>query len=176
MKNRFLKLSVLMTVLCSFLLCGCELLFMPYEVEYEVSDVYYEELPETFEVTTEDIIISEEEVTMPEETTTVPETEETTTTEEEREYVEYSFRSEKQYVDHFKKHGHEFGDITIEEYLQMANDLINSDSDTLHTKISKDGDYVFYDEATNEFLVLSDDGYIRTFFKPNAGIDYYNRQ
>ena len=58
----------------------------------------------------------------------------------------------------------------------MANDLINSDSDTLHTKISKDGDYVFYDEATNEFLVLSDDGYIRTFFKPNAGIDYYNRQ
>ena len=177
MKNRFLKLSVLMTVLCSFLLCGCELLFMPYEVEYEVSDVYYEEIPETSEVTTEEIVVTEEEVTTPEETTTVSETEEEiTTTEEEREYVEYSFRSEKQYVDHFKKHGHEFGDITIEEYLQMANDLINSDSDTLHTKISKDGDYLFYDEATNEFLVLSDDGYIRTFFKPNARIDYYNRQ
>ena len=176
MKNRFFFLSVLMAVLCSFLLCGCELLFMPYEVEYEVSDVYYEEIPETSEVTTEEIVISEEEVTTPEETTTVSETEETTTTEEEREYVEYSFRSEKQYVDHFKKHGHEFGDITIEEYLQMANDLINSDSDTLHTKISKDGDYLFYDEETNEFLVLSDDGYIRTFFKPNARIDYYNRQ
>ena len=174
MKNRFLKLSVLMMVLCSFLLCGCELLFMPYE-QYEASDVYYEEIPETSEITTEDIIISEE-VTIPEETTTVSETEETTTIEEEREYVEYYFRSEKQYVDHFKKHGQEFGDITIEEYLQMANDLINSDSDTLHTKISKDGDYVFYDEATNEFLVLSDDGYIRTFFEPNAGIDYYNRQ
>ncbi|MBR4092412.1 MAG: hypothetical protein IKK32_00900 [Oscillospiraceae bacterium] len=166
MKNRFLKLSVLMTVLCTFLLCGCELLFMPYEVEYEGSDVYYEEIPETYEVTTEEIVVTEE-VTTPEETTT---------TEEEREYVEYSFRSEKQYVSHYEKHGHEFGDITIEEYLHMANDLINSDSDTLHTKISKDGDYLFYDEATNEFLVLSDDGYIRTFFKPNAGIDYYNRQ
>ena len=175
MKKKFLKLSVVMAVLCSFLLCGCELLFMPYEVEYEGSDVYYEEIPETSEATTGEIVVTEE-VATPEETTTVSETEETTTTEEEREYVEYSFRSEKQYVSHYEKHGHEFGDITIEEYLHMANDLINSDSDTLHTKISKDGDYLFYDEATNEFLVLSDDGYIRTFFKPNAGIDYYNRQ
>ncbi len=176
MKNKFLGLSVIVAVLCSFLLCGCELLFMPYEIDYETTDVYYDEIPDTSEVTTEDIIISEEISGMPEETATVTEISEETTTEEEKEYAEYSFRSKNQYVSHYEKHGAEFGDITIEEYLEMANDLINSDSETLHTKMSEDGDYLFYDEATNEFLVLSADGYIRTFFKPTAGIDYYNRQ
>ena len=31
-------------------------------------------------------------------------------------------------------------------------------------------------EETNEFVVVSTDGYIRTYFNPSDGIDYFNRQ
>lgn len=105
----------------------------------------------------------------------------TTTTPQETEppddYIEYSFRTKKLYDDHYKKHGAEFGDITQEEYLQLANDLLNSDSDTILHKIeAEDGDDVFFDTETGYFLVLSTDGYIRTFFIPSAGKAYYDRQ
>ena len=30
--------------------------------------------------------------------------------------------------------------------------------------------------ATNEFVVVSTDGYIRTYFKPDSGLRYYNKQ
>ncbi|MBR6102034.1 MAG: hypothetical protein IKP95_06390 [Ruminococcus sp.] len=109
--------------------------------------------------------------TAPEEQTTA------SVTEAAKEYVTYSFRSKKLYEDHFKKHGSEFGNITKEEYLKLANDMLNSDSDTiLHKTEKEDGDDVFFDTATGYFLVLSTDGYIRTFFIPDKGIDYYNRQ
>jgi len=40
----------------------------------------------------------------------------------------------------------------------------------------EDGDEVYYLKSTNEFVVVSTDGYIRTYFKPDDGIAYYNRQ
>lgn len=85
----------------------------------------------------------------------------------------YTFRTQEQYDQHYQKHGAEFGNISQEQYLAMANALIN-DPDAL-TK-SDDGDTLFYDKYENEFAVLSGDGYIRTFFKPDDGIDYWNRQ
>ena len=105
----------------------------------------------------------------------------TTTTaasaEPDKEYIQYYFRSQKLFDSHYDKHGSEFGNITQEEYLQLANDLLNSDSDTvLHKKEKEDNDDVFFDTATGYFLVLSTDGYIRTFFIPDRGIDYYNKQ
>lgn len=101
----------------------------------------------------------------------------TSITEQEKEYVSYTFRTKKQFDGHFEKHGKEFGSITQEEYLKKANDLINNDSDTiLHKTEAEDGDYIFYDTVNNEILFLSADGYIRTYFKPSSGIDYYNRQ
>lgn len=89
----------------------------------------------------------------------------------------YSFRTKDLLEAHYQKHGAEFGDITLEEYLQGANQLINSRSPELLTKYeAEDGDKLFYIERTNEFLVLSADGYIRTYFKPKDGIAYFNRQ
>ena len=41
---------------------------------------------------------------------------------------------------------------------------------------AEDGDDVYYVESTNEFVIVSTDGYIRTYFNPDAGITYYNRQ
>ena len=89
----------------------------------------------------------------------------------------YTFRTEEQYQLHYEKHGDEFGDISKDEYLILANSLIQDESgEVLSKPEQEDDDTVYYREATNEFLILSDDGYIRTFFRPDDGIEYYNRQ
>ena len=98
------------------------------------------------------------------------------TTREPSEKTEYTFRNKQRYDEHYKKHGAEFGNITKEEYLRLANELINSESDRVLHKYSEDGDYMYFDQDTGYFLVLSEDGYIRTFFIPTAGIKYWERQ
>lgn len=85
------------------------------------------------------------------------------------------FRNEKLLEDHFVKHGNEFGYSTKEEYLAGANRVINSSS-SLHKQEGEDGDDIYYDKNNNEIVFVSEDGYIRTYFKPSEGIDYYNRQ
>ena len=91
--------------------------------------------------------------------------------------TQYHFRSEKTLREHFQKHGGEFGDMyaTPEEYEAGASRVIN-DPSALTKREKEDNDYVYYIEDTNEFVILSTDGYIRTYFKPNAGKKYYDRQ
>lgn len=100
-------------------------------------------------------------------------------TDTDESYVEYHFRNQKLLTQHFEKHGAEFADDfayeTAAEYEKGASDVINSD-DALYKTEAEDGDGVYYIEGTNEFVILSTDGYIRTYFRPNAGIDYFNRQ
>lgn len=67
------------------------------------------------------------------------------------------------------------GFATIEEYVAAANAVINH-PDALHKQEAEDNDDVYFLEATNEFVVVSTDGYIRTYFIASGGIDYYNRQ
>lgn len=122
--------------------------------------------------TANDTIISEE-ITSAD----IPETSETDLSETEKAVQKYYFRSEKLFDSHYEKHGAEFGDITQDEYLDLANELINAEGENiLHKTEKEDGDFLYYDTETNEFLVLSTDGYIRTFFKPSAGLDYWERQ
>lgn len=106
-------------------------------------------------------------------------TEESWSSYDDQNYVEYHFRNEKLLDQHFDKHGAEFADDfgykDAEEYEKGASDVIN-DPDALHKTEAEDGDYVYYIEETNEFVVLSKDGYIRTYFRPNAGKKYYDRQ
>ena len=87
----------------------------------------------------------------------------------------YEFRRDSYLEQHFEKHGEEFDYETKEEYLAGANRVIQS-PDALHKIEAEDGDDIYYIEKTNEFVVVSTDGYIRTYFRPSAGIDYYNRQ
>lgn len=89
--------------------------------------------------------------------------------------TEYTFRSEDQFISHYEKHGIEMGFASAEEYLEAANRVISS-PDALYKREAEDNDHVYYLEETNEFVVLSEDGYIRTYFLPSAGIDYFNRQ
>ena len=88
-------------------------------------------------------------------------------------YVEY------QLMQHFQKHGSEFdesfGYETAADYEKGASDVIN-DSDSLFKYEAEDGDGVYYLEGTNEFVILSTDGYIRTYFRPTAGKSYFDRQ
>lgn len=85
----------------------------------------------------------------------------------------YKFRKAQYLAEHFQKHGEEFPYSTEEEYLQGANNVIHN-PDALHKLEAEDGDDVYYVESTNEFVVVSTDGFIRTYFK--ASMDYYNRQ
>ncbi|MBR3759770.1 MAG: hypothetical protein IKK47_02075 [Ruminococcus sp.] len=100
-------------------------------------------------------------------------------TETSASYVDYYFRNERLLKDHFSKHGSEFeGDFdyrTAEDYEKGASDVINN-PDALYKLESEDKDHVYYLEETNEFVVLSQDGYIRTYFRPSAGKKYFDRQ
>lgn len=87
----------------------------------------------------------------------------------------YTFRSEKLLLSHYEKHGIEMGFDSAEAYAAAANQVIHN-PESLHKLEAEDGDDVYYLEATNEFVVVSTDGYIRTYFQPDSGIDYYNRQ
>ena len=91
------------------------------------------------------------------------------------EYVKYRFRNYKLLDQHYEKHGKEMGVPDRESYEQAASDVINN-PEALHKVEKEDGDYVYYVEATNEFVILSTDGYIRTYFLPSGGKKYYDRQ
>jgi len=90
-------------------------------------------------------------------------------------YVDYYFRSSKLLNSHYEKHGIEMGFASAKEYEKAASDVVNNPA-ALHKTEAEDGDDVYYVEETNEFVVVSTDGYIRTYFNPGGGIDYYNRQ
>lgn len=86
--------------------------------------------------------------------------------------VDYSFRNEELLNEHYNNHGIEMGFSSKEEYEQAANEVINNSS-SLHKKEKEDNDDVYYLEDTNEFVIVSKDGYIRTYFLPERGKDYY---
>ena len=95
--------------------------------------------------------------------------------EPEVELTNYWFRTKKLRDSHFEKHGIEMGFETPEEYIEAANRVI-CNPDALHKLEAEDNDHIYFIEETNEFVVLSQDGYLRTYYIANGGIDYFNRQ
>ena len=63
-----------------------------------------------------------------------------------------------------------------EEEYQAAASAVVTNANSLHKLETEDGDDVYYPEASNEFVIVSTDGFIRTYFKPADGISYCNRQ
>lgn len=88
---------------------------------------------------------------------------------------QYYFRNAELLNEHFEKHGIEMGFATAQEYQAAASAVVNNPN-ALHKLEAEDGDDVYYLEATNEFVIVSTRGYIRTYFYPDSGIEYYNRQ
>lgn len=85
----------------------------------------------------------------------------------------YEFRNQKRLNEHFEKHGAEVGASSAEEYENMASAVVTN-SKSLHKTEAEDGDDVYYLKSTGEFVVVSTDGYIRTYYI--ADYDYFNRQ
>lgn len=64
---------------------------------------------------------------------------------------------------------------SAKEYEKAAAAVV-SDNRALHKLEKEDGDDVYYLKDTNEFVIVSTDGYIRTYFYPIDGIEYFERQ
>ena len=86
-----------------------------------------------------------------------------------------TFRSDSLREEHFEKHGIEMGFASAKEYEKAAAAVV-ADSRALHKLEKEDGDDVYYLKDTNEFVIVSTDGYIRTYFYPIDGIEYFERQ
>lgn len=93
----------------------------------------------------------------------------------EEDTIKYQFRNENLWREHFEKHGEEFPYSTKEEYLEGANIMLENPN-KLHKLEKEDGDDVYYLEETNEFIIVSKDGYLRTYFKPSKGKKYFDKQ
>lgn len=89
--------------------------------------------------------------------------------------VDYHFRNDNLLSDHYKKHGIEMGFNSKEDYEKAASAVINNPN-ALHKIEKEDGDDVYYVEDSNEFVIVSTDGYIRTYFLPDSGKKYYDKQ
>ena len=85
------------------------------------------------------------------------------------------FRNSELLEEHYQKHGTEMGFESAASYEEAAKKVVGN-PDALHKTEAEDGDDVYYLEETNEFVIVSIDGYIRTFFMPEDGIAYFNRQ
>lgn len=96
-------------------------------------------------------------------------------TEESGSAVYYTFRNDSLLNSHYEKHGIEMGFDSAGDYEAAANAVI-ADEEALHKLEAEDGDDIYYLEDTNEFVVVSGDGYIRTYFEPSSGMAYYERQ
>lgn len=88
------------------------------------------------------------------------------------------FRSKRQFDDHFVKHGAEFGKITKQQYLQMAQEFRDAPKggDILEVIRPQDGVVSRYHKRHRWFLAFNKDRTIRTFFVPNDGENYFWRQ
>ena len=87
------------------------------------------------------------------------------------------FETHEKLVDHWGKHGAEFGTITIDDYLKLAQQLRDAPvgGDILEI-VREDGVASRFDRASGAFLAFNPDRTIRTFFKPNDGERYFQRQ
>lgn len=88
--------------------------------------------------------------------------------------INITFKSPELLKRHYEKHQGEFGDITEAEYLDKANQLYREAlSDDVEQIMRSDESISKYKFSTNEFLVVTKDGKIRTYFKPEKGSDYW---
>lgn len=84
------------------------------------------------------------------------------------------FQTEAMLQRHFTKHQSEYGTISIPEYLRQATGLADAPlSDDVVQLLRSDGSIAKYRFSTNDFLVINEDGTIRTFFRPEKKEAYW---
>lgn len=79
--------------------------------------------------------------------------------------------------EHWKKHGGEFPEDRSEaDYVREANAFVHRPPPGTLVKHDARGDTLFYQPSTGGFAVMDARGEPRTFFKPDNGMAYWNRQ
>src|SRR5260221_14219637 len=87
------------------------------------------------------------------------------------------FRSQAQFDEHYQKHGSEFGKISQSEYLRLAQELRDAPVGGPILEIKRqDGQFSRFDRRHSYFGAYNPDRTIRTFFIPNDGERYFERQ
>ena len=88
------------------------------------------------------------------------------------------FRSTARLVEHYERHGRQFGTVSQAQYLQLAQQLRDAPvgGDIVEVVRQSDGVISRFDRGSGAFLAADPDGTIRTFFKPNDGEAYFRRQ
>ena len=78
---------------------------------------------------------------------------------------------------HWQKHGREFPEFrSAQDYERGAQAFIATPPAGTLTKQRANGDTLLYNPATNTFAVADRRGEPRTFFRPNNGRAYWDRQ
>ena len=94
------------------------------------------------------------------------------------------FGNQSRLEDHYERHGADFGATDAVDYERRADGFLTGqrNSDTLE-RVRENGDVVRYNPNTDEFGVVSKDGVLRTYFKPDpsvhgrpSNLDYFNEQ
>ncbi len=84
-----------------------------------------------------------------------------------------TFRNTNLLNEHYEKHGKNMGFADAAAYESAASAVVTNPKAS-HKTEREDGDDVYYLENTREFVVVSTDGYIRTYYY--ADKDYFERQ
>ena len=85
----------------------------------------------------------------------------------------YTFANDDRLNEHYEKHGIEMGYVSAADYLAGANAVINNPNALV--KNGSENDTIYFVEATNEIVFLSQYGKIRTYFIC-SGKDYFDKQ
>ena len=79
-------------------------------------------------------------------------------------------------VNHFYFHAYDMGITRIVEYSSKAIDFLNRNGESIisfRATSKKFYSTYKYDTETNEFMIISRNGKIVTYYKPEDGIDYF---
>jgi hypothetical protein len=86
------------------------------------------------------------------------------------------FRTHHLLEEHYLKYGREFGKVTQDQYLRMAQQLRDSRPGKNILESRRAGGASKFDKRYGWFVAFDSDGTIRTFFVPNDGLRYFERQ
>ena len=78
---------------------------------------------------------------------------------------------------HWTKHGAEFPEYkNAKQYVEAAHTFVSAPPKGTLSKTRPNGDTLYYNPSSNTFGIKMSDGSPRTMFKPDAGMDYWNKQ
>jgi len=87
------------------------------------------------------------------------------------------FANRNRLEEHYDKHGGEFGNISQQEYLRLAQALRDAPAGgSILESVRRDGVVTRFDRHSGAFIAFNSNGVIRTFFRPNDGERYFRRQ